>query len=62
MDKINESSQGGNLSGWNGELHDISRILTGDWGNPLQDVEAQMARPRATSSRGTARSGRCSGG
>jgi phage-related minor tail protein len=42
MDKINESSQGGNLSGWNGELHDLTRIMTGDWGNPLADVEAQM--------------------
>lgn len=41
MDKINESSEGGNLSGWNGELHDLSRIMTGDWGNPLEDIGRQ---------------------
>lgn len=42
MDQINASSQQGNLSGWNGELHDMARILTGDWGNPIADIGAQL--------------------
>jgi hypothetical protein len=42
MDQINERSEQGNLSGWNGELHDMQRILTGDWGDPFADISKQL--------------------
>lgn len=42
MDQINAASEQGNLSGWNGELHDIARILSGDWGNPIADINAEL--------------------
>jgi hypothetical protein len=44
MDRINTSAAGGadKLTGFAGELHDIARILTGDWGNPFDDINAQL--------------------
>jgi len=42
MDQINAASEEGNLSGWNGQLHDLTRVMTGDWGNALSDMGAQL--------------------
>lgn len=48
MDDINIKAAGGadKLQGFEENLHDIRQILTGDWGNPFEDINAQLDQTR----------------